>query len=183
MPDMYDKLGEMLNEALKSGKIPTDRHCEADASRHCEAEGRSNPSEKQNDQVTSDEKIKESGHFSFNKSEKSTVNNKKSAEKTNNRHFKTADRSKPTGQVIKLHKYTYNMQFPPHIQKALGTLDIVYPFTVKDIKKQYHKLLKENHPDTQNTIQTSQVVKNIKHKTIGEITDAYKILCDFFGIR
>ena len=183
MPDMYDKLGEMLNEALKSGKIPTDRHCEADASRHCEAEGRSNPSEKQNDQETSDEKIKESGHFSFNKSEKSTVNNKKSAEKTNNRYFETADRSNPTGQVIKLHKYTYNMQFPPHIQKALGILDIVHPFTVKDIKKQYHKLLKENHPDTQNTIQTSQVVKNIRHKTIGEITDAYKILYDFFGIR
>ena len=162
MPDMYDKLGEMLNEALESGKIPQ---------------------ENQNDQVTSDEKIEESGHFSFNKSEKSTVNNKKSAERTNNCHFKTEDRSKPTGQVIKLHKYTYNMQFPPYIQKALGTLDIVYPFTAKDIKKQYHKLLKENHPDTQNTIQTSQDVKYNRQMTIDEITEAYKILCDFFGIK
>ena len=175
MPDMYDKLGEMLNEALESGKIPTDRHCEA--------EGRSKPSENQNDQVTSDETIEEAGHFSFNKSEKSTVNNKKSAERTNNRHFKTEDRSKPTGQVIKLHKYTYNMRFPPHIQKALGTLDIAYPFTVKDIKKQYHKLLKENHPDTQNTIQTSQDVYNFRQKSIDEITEAYKNLCEFFSIK
>ena len=35
MPDMYDKLGEMLNEALESGKIPQNE---------------------KNDQVTSDEK-------------------------------------------------------------------------------------------------------------------------------
>ncbi len=168
MPDMYDKLGEMLNEALESGKIPTDRHCEA--------EGRSKPSENQNDQVTSDEKIEETGHFSFNKSEKSTVNNKKSAKNDSKTAF-------ATGEVIKLHKYTYNMQFPPHIQKALGTLDMMYPFTQKDITKQYHKLLKENHPDTQNTIQTSQGVKNSRQKTIDDITEAYKTLCTFFGIK
>ena len=29
MPDMYDKLGEMLNDVLESGEIPTPRHCEA----------------------------------------------------------------------------------------------------------------------------------------------------------
>jgi DnaJ-class molecular chaperone len=75
------------------------------------------------------------------------------------------------------------MQFPPHIQKALTTLDIVYPFTQKDIKKQYHKLLKENHPDRQNTIQSSKNVQNIRHYTVDEITDSYKILCDFFGIK
>ena len=75
------------------------------------------------------------------------------------------------------------MQFPPHILKALNTLDIVYPFTQKDITKQYHKLLKENHPDTKNTIQASQSVENNIHKTIDELTTAYKILCDFFGIK
>ena len=175
MPDMYDKLGEMLNEALESGKIPTDRHCEA--------EGRSKPSENQNDQVTSDEKIEEAGHFSFKESKKTTVNNKKSAERTNNRHFKTEDRSKPTGQVIKLYKYTYNMQFPSHIQKALGTLDIAYPFTQKDITKQYHKLLKQNHPDTKITIQHSQDVQNNRQLTIDDIKNSYQILCDFFGIQ
>ena len=155
MPDMYDKLGEMLNEALESGKIPQNE---------------------KNDQVTSDEKFEESGHFSFKESEKSTENNKKSAKKDSKKAF-------ATGEVIKLHKYTYNMQFPPHIQLALGTLDIAYPFRQKDIKKQYHKLLKENHPDTQNTIQTAQDVVNNRQITIDTLTDSYKILCDFFGIN
>jgi hypothetical protein len=108
--------------------------------------------------------------------QKSTENNKKSAKNAS----KTAV---PTGEVIKLHKYTYNMQFPPNIQKALGTLDIVYPFRQKDIIKQYHKLLKENHPDTKKTIQTSQDVENNRQKTIDEITEAYKILCTFFSIK
>ena len=75
------------------------------------------------------------------------------------------------------------MQYPPHIQKALTTLDIAYPFTEKNISKQYHKLLKQYHPDTQNTIQHSQDVQNNRQKTIDEITEAYKILCDFFGIK
>ena len=162
MPDMYDKLGEMLNDVLESGEIPK---------------------ENQNDQVTSDEKIEESGHFSFNKSEKSTVNNNKSAKKTTIGHCETESRSNPTGEVIKLHKYTYNMQFPPYIQKALGTLDIVYPFTHKDITKQYHKLLKQNHPDTKTTIQYSQDVQNNRQLTIDDIKNSYQILRNFFGIK
>jgi DnaJ-class molecular chaperone len=75
------------------------------------------------------------------------------------------------------------MQFPPHIQKALGTLDIAYPFTAKDIKKQYHKLLKQNHPDTKITIQHSQSVQNNRQSTIDDIKNSYQILCDFFGIQ
>ena len=159
---MYDKLGEMLNEALESGKIPQNE---------------------KNDQVTSDEKFEESGHFSFKEIQKSSENPNNSDKNTKNRHCETKGRSNPTGEVIKLHKYTYNMQFPPHIQLALGTLDIAYPFTAKDIKKQYHKLLKENHPDTKKTIQKPQYVKNNRHRSIGEITDSYKLLCDFFGIN
>ena len=75
------------------------------------------------------------------------------------------------------------MQFPPHIQKALGTLDIAYPFKQKDISKQYHRLLKENHPDTQKTIQSSEDVQNNRQKSIDEIRQSYQILCDFFGIK
>ena len=155
MPDMYDKLGEMLNDVLESGKIPQNDN---------------------NDQITSDEKKEESGHFSFK-------NDENKAKKTGIDAKKLKKEQIPTGQVIKLHKYTYNMQFPPHIQKALGTLDIAYPFTQKDISRQYHKLLKENHPDTQNTIQTSQDVQNIRQKSIDDITQAYKLLCQFFGIK
>ena len=155
MPDMYDKLGEMLNEALESGKIPQNI---------------------ENDRETDEQKAQDSGHFSFNNDEKPTVNNKKSIKNASKQAF-------ATGEVIKMHKYTYNMQFPLHVQKALSTLDIAYPFTQKDITKQYHKLLKQNHPDTQSTIQSSQNVQNNRQKTIDEIVEAYKILCDFFGIK
>ena len=155
MPDMYDKLGEMLNDVLESGKIPQND---------------------KNDQITSDEKKEESGHFSFK-------NDENKAKKAGIDAKKLKKEQIPTGQVIKLHKYTYNMQFPPNIQLALTTLDIAYPFTQKDISRQYHKLLKENHPDTQNTIQTSQDVQNIRQKSIDDITLAYKILCQFFGIK
>ena len=158
MPDMYDKLGEMLNEVLESGKIP-----------HSEQQNI-------NDQDTENKKAADSGHFSFKNDEKIVENDKKSAKKASKKDI-------PTGEVIKLHKYTYNMQFPPHIQKALSTLDIVYPFTQKDIKKQYLKLLKQNHPDTQKTIQESKDVQNIRQKTIDEIKEGYKILCEFFGIK
>lgn len=85
----------------------------------------------------------------------------------------------PVGEVIKLHKYTKNMQFPSEISKALNTLDIAYPFTIKDIKKQYHKLLKENHPDTKITIQTSKNV--LKNRQINDIQSAYLLLKSYFG--
>ena len=155
---MYDKLGEMLNEALESGKIPE------------------NTTKTEEEEVV--EPVETTGFSSvfFNNSQKSTENTKKSPKKASKKSF-------TTGEVIKLHKYTYNMQYPPYVQKALGTLDIAYSFKPSDIKKQYHKLLKENHPDTQKTIQTSQSVENNRQKTIDEITVAYKILCDFFGIQ
>ena len=163
MPDMYDKLGDMLNEALESGKIPVSRQNESD-----DSDDQKQTIKNENDQFSA-KNNEETGHFSFKRTKKL----KKTAEKE----------QIPVGQVIKLHKYTYNMQFPPHIQKALTTLDIVYPFTQKDISKQYHKLLKENHPDTKKTTQTSQSVQNIRQKTVDEITEAYKNLCDFFGIK
>ena len=166
MPDMYDKLGDMLNDVLESGKIP------------------------QNDRDKQSEDTSESGHFLFNKEKKINENNKKTSSKSqnsaenDNKSSKNASKTAfSTGEIIKLHNYTYNMQLPPHIQKALSTLDIAYPFTQKDIQKQYHKLLKENHPDTKNTIQLSQDVKNIRQTTVDEIKESYKILCDFFCIQ
>lgn len=85
----------------------------------------------------------------------------------------------PVGEVIKLHKYTKNMQFPTEILKALSTLDIAYPFTTKNITKQYHKLLKENHPDTKITTQTSENV--LKNRQINDIQSAYLLLKSYFG--
>ena len=159
MPDMYDKLGEMLNEALESGEIPKNKP-EKDPEPEVEC-SRSECIE------TTD-----SGSDSF----------KSSFIKLNHRIFKKKKQI-PTGEVIKLHKYTYNIQFPSQIQNALTTLDIAYPFTQKDITLAYHKKLKEIHPDTQNTIQTSHSVQNIRQYTIDEVRNAYKTLCDFFGIK
>ena len=160
MPDMYDKLGEMLNEALESGEIPQN---------------------KPDDTVVEPvETTAESGSFILNDGVFDKLNHNSDSKK----HLKSPKKQKiPTGEVIKLHKYTYNIQYPPQIQKALTTLDIVYPFTQKDITSSYHKRLKESHPDTQNTIQTSKTVQNIRQISIDEIRDSYKILCDFFGIK
>ncbi len=163
MPDMYDKLGEMLNEALESGKIPQNK-----TKKDPESEVECSRSECI--------ETTDSGSDSF-KSGFET-----SSEQHTHRVFKKKQQL-PTGEVIKLHKYTYNMQFPSQIQNALTTLDMAYPFTQKDIINAYHTKLKKVHPDTQNTIQTSQNVQNIRQSTVDDVRNSYKILCDFFGIK
>lgn len=161
MPDMYDKLGEMLNEALESGEIPQNN---------------------ENDQNISEQNVQNSGHFSFNNDEKIEEKQRKNTENTRKSGKNTSKKAIPTGEVIKMHNYAYNMHFPPYIQKALSTLDIVYPFTKKVLNSAYRKKLKETHPDTKNTIQTSQDVQYFRHYTIDEIKESYKILCIFFDI-
>ncbi len=163
MPDMYDKLGEMLNEALESGKIPKNI-----IKKGPEPEVECSQSECI--------ETTDLGPDSF-KSDFDTPSGL-----LNHRILKKKKQI-PTGEVIKMHKYTYNMQYPPQIQKALTTLDIVYPFIQKDITTAYHKKLKETHPDTKNTIQISKTVQNIRQVSIDEIRDSYKILCDFFDIK
>ncbi|WP_338368496.1 hypothetical protein [Treponema bryantii] len=160
MPDMYDKLGEMLNEALESGEIPqeTIKTAPEPEVKCSQREHTENASDSGSDSIKS----------SFNK--------------LNHRIFKKKKQI-PTGEVIKLHKYTYNIHFSPQIQNALTTLDIVHPFTQKDITTAYHKKLKEVHPDTQNTIQYSHDVQNIRQISVDDIRNSYKILCDFFGIK
>ena len=102
MPDMYDKLGEMLNEALESGKIPQDKKHESE----------------EESVVEPVETTGSSSDFIKN-TQKSTENNKKSAKNDSKTAF-------ATGEVIKLHKYTYNMQFPPHILHICFFYNIVY---------------------------------------------------------
>ena len=169
MPDMYDKLGDMLNEALESGKIPQNK----------EPEEPGNTEDTENtfpEHVEGVETTADPGSFILNEKSKSSDTRKKSIKSEKKQQI-------PIGEVIKMHKYTYNMQYPPQIQSALTTLDIVYPFTTKDITAAYHKKLKEVHPDTQNTIQSSKYVQNNRQLTIDEIRQSYQILCGFFGIK
>ena len=162
MPDMYDKLGEMLNEALESGKIPE------------------NNKEPDKPVVESVETTGSSGSFTLNNDGFDKLNHRNDRKNT----LKSEKKQQiPTGEVIKMHKYTYNIQFPPQIQSALTTLDIAYPFTTKDITSAYHNKLKQIHPDTQNTIQISKGVQIIRQLTVDEVRNSYKILCDFFEIK
>ncbi len=144
MADYFEKLGNLLNEALKNGEIPQD--------------------EKKTNNFNT-----ETNNFSQDKESKQKIKDNISQKK-----------NIPTGEVVKLHKYTTNIQFPFKIQNALTTLDIVYPFTIRDIKIQYHKLLKQNHPDTKSTIQTSKNVS--KNRQINDIQDAYRILKEYFSV-
>ena len=160
MPDMYDKLGELLNEALESGKIPQNHTAKADDIT------KDRETSKQNSDKN-EEVCDKSGLFSF---------------KTHKNTLKIPQKEKKaTGEVIKLHKYATFMQFPPQIQQALHILDIAYPVTLDKIKRQYHKKLKEFHPDTKNAIQNHQNVQNNRQYTIDELISCYNLLSTYFN--
>lgn len=145
---MYDKLGELLNEALENEEIPQ---------------------KKPHKPVIEDIKPEEI-------KENQTVN-RKIDEKI---HISSQKAHIPTGEVIKMHKYTENMHIPPEICAALGTLHLVYPTDLKTIKKQYHKLLKQIHPDTKTTIQTSESVQKTAQEQITELKCAFSVLKSWY---
>ena len=181
MPDMYDKLGDLLNEALDSGCIPQENKEKKE-------------DWKQKDLDSRKSKSFDSSLFSFNffenqvKNEKNKVeidnNNQKNQPKSEKIKVKILKKEQiSNAQVIKMHNYTNSMQFPPYIQKALTTLDIAYPINKELIKQKYRFLLKKNHPDTKTTIQTSDNVNFSRHLSIDQIKEAYKILCTYFEIE
>ncbi len=178
MPDMYDKLGDLLNEALNSGNIPK--------------EDKEDWKSKNLD--SSEYKSYDSSLFSFNFDKERPLENNNSSE--NNSYSKDNNQNTekirvkilkkdeiPRAQVIKMHNYTNFMHFPPYIQSALSTLDIAYPFNSEVIKQKYRSLLKENHPDTKNTIQNTESVKNNRQLSIDQIKEAYNTLSSYFGIE
>lgn len=159
MPDMYDKLGDLLNEALESGKINSESSAKA---------------ENIQDRDTSSENCDKSGLFYFNQSSLLGKKRKRIVKIPENEAVQTAE-------IIKLHKYTEIMHIPPEVQTALITLDIAYPYTWQSIKQRYRLLLKQNHPDMQNTIQNSEYVLNNRQLDIDDITSAFNTLKSFFG--
>ncbi len=159
MPDMYDKLGDLLNEALESGKINNESSAEA---------------ENIQDRDTSSENCDKSGLFYFNHTTFSGTKRKKVVKIQKNEH-------KQTAEIIKMHKYTKIMHIPPGVQHALTILDIAYPYTWQNIKRKYRLLLKENHPDIKNTIQTSKDVLNNRQLSIDEIKISFEILRKYYN--
>ena len=154
---MYDKLGDLLNDVLESGRIP-----------EAKQEDKQDNNVK-NDRNSSNIQKDDSGHFSFNQN--NVKNNVKIPKKEENQ----------TAEVIRMHKYTKIMHIPPEIQQALTTLDIAYPYNTIQLNKQYHKILKLHHPDKKNTIQNSDNVKNIRQLTIDEIKAAYYTLIEYLN--
>ena len=154
MAEMYDKLGEMLNEALNEGKIP---HFEINT-------------EDRNFSEDSNEKTEDSGSFYLKNQQKKSEN---TTEKLN---FS----SKPEKTDEKLYKNADSMQFPYNIKQILSTLHIAYPFYWSKIKKDLLKAIKNGHPDTKNTIQSSQNVQFFRQFGINTLISYYKELDSFF---
>lgn len=156
---MYSNLADLLNKTLENGEIP------------------SKLIEKNNDIKENEEKINL-------KKENLIKNKQKNLKKT----FKILLKNKKTTQnnYTILHKYTENIQFPIHIQNALTTLDIAYPFSKFQLKQKYRKLCKKLHPDKNNannikiTIQTSDYVYNSIQLDIKTINEAYSTLIQYF---
>lgn len=132
MSDMYEKLGNLLNNVLETGEIPQDDIT------------------KDQNPVNYKDNGENSDPFSFNTNDF----------QQNFREKYTSGTENPVGSVIKeqdthginMHKYTKIMQIPCIVSKSLDTLHIVSieNLTLEDLRKQYHQILMENHPDTTN---------------------------------
>ncbi len=152
MGDMYSKLGDLLNDALEKGEIPQKKSDDSN-----ENQDLSRKTETENQNLQED------------KEKKSQITKKKI-------NIFTQKSQKPTAEVIKMHKYTQNMYISPEIQQALNTLHIAYPTTWNVIKKQYHKLVKDLHPDTKTTTQDSNSAQNNTAQSIQQLQNAYELL-------
>lgn len=150
---MYDKLGEMLNDALNAGEIP-----QFDTF-------------KQENLNLNSSRNKNSGSFSFkesqNQAENKIINSKNDSETSEN------------GE--KMYKYTDFIHFPYTIRQILTTLHIAYPFSWQKLKKQLLNDIKFSHPDTKkNTIQSSKNMQNFRQIEINKLISFYKELDKFF---
>ena len=181
MTDMYDKLGDLLNQALENGKIPNEN---AHTRQTDEDRDFSENNMKSGLFNFKNQKEKQKNEQDFEKSKVYTKN--KDTKKQKNQCDNRKNAQKHTATVIKMYKYTQNIQFPIQILHAMYTLDIVYPFTSSKLKSQYRIALKKHHPDTsfyKSTIQNTENVYKNRQFSIDEIQTAYEILKNYFGIK
>lgn len=153
MSDYYERLGNLLNETLESGKIPQK---EAETEEKIPNEEQNNTRKEENTAFTSQ---KSSFKFKLFSSKK--------------------ENAAPVGEVIKMHKYTQIMHISPEISKALSTLDIAYPCKWKDVSKKYHTLIKQVHPDNKNYSKNDE--NNEVGRQISELKWAYNTLKNWFN--
>ena len=159
---MYSNLADLLKKTLENGEIPKEL-------------------------VQKEEKTLEINEKNQKENEKNLIENQNSQEKSFKIKIKNIKKKKTQEKHYTiLHKYTENIQFPIHIQNALTTLDIAYPFSKFQLKQKYRKLCKKLHPDKNNannikiTIQTSNYVYNSIQLDINNITESYELLLKYF---
>lgn len=124
MPDsMYDKLGDLLNEALESGELPKKENILFDSDDILINKGCENSDSNQEDSTL----------FKFNQQF--------------NNHYKIKNEKIQTGTIFK--REDLPKSYPPNIVKDLlfFGLNPSYLINLKHIKARYRELLKLNHPD------------------------------------
>lgn len=162
MPDFYDKLGELLKESLKSGNFFKENENIQDTNTL-----NTYPKDKINQNI----KINTYKSYDQQTNQQKTVNREKV--------IKNKEQSR--GQVIKMYKYTKNMHIPKEIQDAFSVFNLDFTTDKIIIRKRYHQLLKQCHPDTKNTIQDSNNVYNNRQLTPQDITFYYNLILKYLN--
>lgn len=168
MSDMYEKLGDLLNDVLESGKIPENN-------------------EKKDQEIKKEaENASKTGPFSFNKEKITEKTNQNKANTRRIKHNTSFTEEIPVGKVYKdasfsdyeyseLHKYAEKMHIPKEVSDSLDTLHIVSLCDWKKIKKAYHQALKKAHPDTK-----EKMPGEVQHYTVEQVISAYNILKNYY---
>lgn len=150
MSDYFEKLGNLLNEALEKGEIPAEE----------KKETVSEPAE----ETISKEQSQT----------KQTQEESAATEKVFRTHFFQRKKQTPTAQIIKNNEYTYNFQLSPELQAAFNLLGLIYPCTWKEVNRKYHTLLKQIHPDTKKSEQQSTTQINDLQDAYQKLKQFYK---------
>lgn len=178
MDDFYEKLGNLLNEKIENDENPQRSNEKADET------ASDNTNEVKTEQIMTEECQNDDGSLekrdagSEHTNESDTVKVDEKSEKASKIRVKIPKaHENSTGEVIKMHKYA---EFPAEIAYALATLDIAYPVTLKNIKKRYHELIKQYHPDS-NLSQKEYTVNNCIQVDINTIISSYELLEKYFN--
>lgn len=168
MSDMYDKLGDLLNNVLEKGEVPQE-----------EISKDQNPGSYKDERENSDPFFMSESLKNPEKAQKTANFTQKSKENyPHNRKINTFEEKINEGKVYKaeyidshcinMHKYTKIMHIPCIVSKSLDTLHIasLNGLDLSKLKSIYHELLKENHPDTAKN-------NSRDNNTIDEIRTAY----------
>ena len=174
---MYDKLGDLLKDALEKGEIPKSgkKGDEAGKVAHDLEARRKNrsdaptgaPSAAQNKIAAG---IAQSGI-------PASDIDRNANEKNRRMRILNAKEKKRRGEVLKNGKGAENARpfeaLPAHIQKAYEALGVKAGADESEIRSAYRKKLKLFHPDSNSENET---VQRVAHKKTEEIVEAYKAI-------